>query len=120
MTVTVNIGAYRQVGALSGLGVTSPDGDGGYIPVPAALSPSEWRFSIEKASVRSAERYFAAAVIARATHVLTGRYHEGITTGTQIAWVDRSGVTHTANVIDVDDPEGAGVTTVALVTEVVD
>jgi hypothetical protein len=119
MRVTAHASAYRQVGTLSGLGVTSPDGDGGYTPVAASLSPSTWRFAIEKASLRAAERHFAAAVIARSTHMLTGRYHAGITTGTQIVWVDRAGATHTANVTDADDVEGAGVTSVVLVSEVV-
>ncbi len=34
--------------------------------------------------------------------------------------MDRSGVSHVANVLDVDDTEGAGVETVALVSEIVD
>ena len=120
MTVTLNIGSYRQVGTLTGMGVTSPDGDGGFVPVPAALSPTTWRFALERASVRAAQRYFSATVIAQATHMMTGRFHAGITTGTQIVWVDRAGETHTANVLDVNDPEGAGVTSVVLASEVVD
>lgn len=117
MTVTLAIGNYRQVGALTAPGTSSPDGNGGYVPSGgyAALSPPEWRFAIEKASARSAERYFSATVIDRATHILTGRYHAGISTETRIVWVDRSGVTHTANVLDVNDTEGAGVTSVVLV-----
>ena len=118
MTVTVDIGSLRQLATLSALGVTSPDGDGGYIPKPTALSPAEWRCAIEKASARSAERIFSATVVAMATHIFRGRFHAGMTTQTQLTWVDRAGVTHIANALEVVDTEGAGVETVVAAAEV--
>jgi hypothetical protein len=36
-----------------------------------------------------------------------------------MVWTDRAGVVHTGNVLDVIDVEGAGVQTMARVTEVV-
>ena len=117
MTVNVNTGTYRQVVNLTAPGATSPDGDGGYVQTFPSLSPSQWRCAIEKASVSSAERHFAGTVIAQGTHIMTGRFHAGITTETRLSWVDRAGTTHTANVIDVEDPEGAGVVTVVLAVE---
>lgn len=119
VTVTVAIGTYRQVATLSAPGAASPDGDGGYVQTYAALSPPTWRCAIEKASVSRGERNFASTVIAQASHILTGRFHEGITTQTRIVWVDRAGATHTANVLDVADPEGAGVLSIVLASEVV-
>lgn len=119
MTVNVNIGSYRQLATLSGQASTSPDGDGGYVPVLAALSPAEWRCAIERASVSSSERNFGSTVIAQATHIFTGRFHAGITTKTQLTWVDRSGRIHTANALDVVDVEGAGVVTMVAASEVV-
>jgi hypothetical protein len=116
--VTVDIGAMRQVGTLSTPGTATSDGDGGFTQTYTALDPAEWRFAIEKASVRAAERHFAATITAHATYIMTGRFHAGITTQTRIVWVDRSGETHTGDVLDVDDPEGAGVQTVVLVSEV--
>ena len=118
MTVHVNTGTYRQVATLSAPGVTSPDGDGGYVQTYPALSPPQWRCAIEKATVASGERHFGSTVIAQATHLLTGRFHAGITTQTRLTWVDRAGTTHTANVIGVEDPEGAGVLTIVAVAEV--
>lgn len=118
MTVTTKTGTYRQVVSLSAPSVTSPDADGGFVQTYAALSPSEWRCSIERASVASAERSFAATVIAQATHVFEGRFHSGITTRTRLVWVDRAGTTHTANVIDYVDVEGAGVITRVAASEV--
>jgi hypothetical protein len=120
MAVTLTLGALRQLGTLSTPGPPVPDGDGGFTQTSIPLDPPVWRFAIEKASVRSAERHFAATVIAQAAYILTGRFHPGITTQTRIAWVDRAGATHTANVLDVDDTEGAGVETVVAVSEVVD
>ena len=118
MTVALDVGRLRQVGTLSAPGDPAADGDGGYTQTYAALSPSTWRFAIEPATSRTAERHFAATVIAHATAVLRGRYHSGITTKTRIVWTDRSGATHTADVLAVDDTEGAGVESVVLVSEV--
>lgn len=120
MTVNVKIGTYRQVAALSApSGAPTPDGDGGFTYTYADLSPAEWRCAIERASVASAERSFAATVISQATHVFTGRFHSGITTKTRLIWVDRAGATHTANALDVVDVEGAGVLTMVAASEVV-
>lgn len=117
VTVTIDIGRLRQVATLSAPGAVSPDGDGGYLQTYASLSPSQWRCSIESVSV-SAERHFSATVLARASHLMRGRFHEGITTATRVSWVDRAGTTHTANVVGVKDSEGAGVETIAVVSEV--
>lgn len=119
MSVTLVLGELRQTATLTGPGTATPDGDGGYTYTYAALNPSEWRCSIEKASAKLAERIFAATVIAHATHILTGRYHSGITSKTRITWVDRAGISHVGNVLDYTDTEGAGVESVVLVSEII-
>jgi glutamine amidotransferase PdxT len=118
MTVVLDIGKLRQTVTLANPRDVTVDGDTTQV-YDVALNPPTWRASIEKASVRTAERSFGATVIAQATNILTGRFHPGITTETQMTWVDRAGVTHTGSVLDVADPEGAGVATVVLVAEVV-
>lgn len=118
MSVTIEIGALRQVGTLSNPGTPVPDGDGGFTQTYTPLDPPTWRFAMQVASVRAAERHFAATVTAHASYIFSGRYHPGITTKTRIVWTDRSGEVHTGNVLDVDDTEGAGVETVVLVTEI--
>lgn len=119
MSVTLAIGELRQVVTLSAPGPRVPDGHGRFTQTFAPLNPAEWRCAIEKATVRSAERHFAGTVISHAMYILRGRFHSGITTLTRMVWVDRAGATHTADVLDVNDSEGAGVETVALVAEVV-
>jgi hypothetical protein len=119
MAVTIDIGSLRQVVTLSGPGAPVADGDGGYTQTFAPLDPPTWRAAIEAASVRASEAHFAATITAHASYILTGRYHPGITTQTRLVWTDRSGEVHTANALDVDDTEGAGVETVVLVSEVV-
>lgn len=119
MTVITDVGAYRQTATLSILGTPVADGDGGWTSPIVAMDPSEWRCAIERASVSSAERSFSDTVIAQATYILRGRFHSGINTHTRVQWTDRAGVVHAANVIDVADPEGAGVETIVAVTEVV-
>jgi Phage head-tail joining protein len=120
MTVSLVVGELRQVVALSAPGAAVPDGDGGFTQLYTPLDPPIWRCAIEKASVRASERLFAGAVIAQATYILTGRFHPGISTKTRAVWVDRAGQMHTTDVLDVNDTEGAGVETVALVSEVVE
>jgi hypothetical protein len=119
--VGVVIGDLRQAATLANPGTPVPDGDGGFTRPMVPLNPAVWRCAVEKATVRSAERHFAATVIAHATHIFSGRFHPGINaqSPTQIVWTDRANVTHTGNVLDVDDTEGAGVETVALVSEVI-
>lgn len=119
MAVTIKIGELRQVVTLSNPGTPVPDGDGGFTTVYTALDPVEWRCSIDKATVRNAERHFAATITSHATYIMNGRFHSGITTQTRMVWTDRSGAVHTGNVLDVADTEGAGVETVVLVAEVV-
>lgn len=118
MTVTIDIGTLRQVATLSSLAVTSPDGDGGYIPIPAPLSPAEWRCAIVKGTTGAAARLFSQTVLAITTHIIRGRFHAGIDTQTRVTWVDRAGVTHTGDAVGVEDTEGAGVETVVAVAEV--
>lgn len=118
MSVSLVLGELRTVCSLSVAGTTVPDGDGGFTQASVPLSPPTWRCAIEKASARASERKFAATVTAHATYIMSGRYHPGITTETIVTWVDRGGTTHVANVLDVDDTEGAGVETVIAVSEV--
>ncbi len=117
MAVTIILGDLRQAATVSNPGAQVPDGGGGYVLEYAQAGPG-WRCQIEKATVRAAERHFAAAVIAKATHVLSGRYNPNIISKSRIAWTDRNGEAHSAEVLDVDDTEGQGVETVALVTEI--
>jgi len=118
MTVIAKTGTYRQLATLSSPGAAVPDGDGGFTQAQVPLDPPEWRCAIESASAAAAERSFSSTVIAQASQVLTGRFHPGITTSTQVVWTDRAGVSHLANVLGVEDVEGAGVVTMVLVSEV--
>ncbi len=120
MSITLNLGKLRNIATLFGPGPAVPDGLGGYTQTDVPLDPPEWWCGIEKAALRAAERRFAAAVTAKATHIFSGRFHEGITAQTIVTWTDRAGVLHRGNVLDYDDTEGAGVETVALVSEVGD
>ena len=120
MAVTIAIGRLRQVAQIWNPGAPQADGEGDFGQTYVAADPPVWRCAIEAASVRASERHFPGAVLSQASHILTGRFHPAITTLTRIVWVDRYGETHTANVLDTDDSEGAGVETVALVSEIVD
>lgn len=118
MTVTLSLGKHRNLATVYEPGAAVPDGLGGFTQADVALDPPEWWCQIDKAALRAAERRFSATVTAKATHLFSGRFHEGITTRTIVVWTDRAGLVHRGNVLDYDDTEGAGVETVALVSEV--
>jgi hypothetical protein len=118
VTVTLQLGKLRQTVTLSGPGTPAADGTGGYTLTYSALNPATWRAAIEKATVKKAEKHFGETVLTHAMYILSGRYHSGIDNQTRMVWTDRGGVVHTANVLDVNDSEGAGVETVVLVSEV--
>lgn len=118
MSVAMVIGALRQMATLDApSGPPIPDGDGGFTQVYAPLVPPVWRCQIQKATLALSEKHFAQTSIGHATHIFNGRFHPDIGFNTRVTWTDRSGLKHVGNVIDVDDTEGAGVETVALVTE---
>jgi hypothetical protein len=112
------VGTYRQVVTVTTRGAAVPDGDGGYVQAETIEQPTPWRCAIEKVALRLAERAVAGSLLSRATHQLVGRWHPTLTTQSRISWQDRAGVTHLADVIDVDDVEGAGIQTQALVVEI--
>jgi hypothetical protein len=120
MTVILDLGTFRQVVTLSAPGAPVPDGDGGYTQTYAPLDPETWRCKIESSGSAVAVRHFAATVIAQAQWLFSGRFHPGISakTPTRVVWTDRAGVVHTGTVLGDDDVEGAGVQTLALVTEI--
>lgn len=119
MSVHTNASTYRQTATLSEASTPVANADGDYSQSYVALDPAQWRCAIERASVANSESHFASTVIAQATHVIRGRYHPGITTGTRIQWSDRNGDVHIVNVIDAADLEGAGVETLVAAVEIV-
>ncbi len=118
--VVLDLGSLRQVATL-----TEPpfpptnDGTGGFSSTATPVVPTTWRCAIESASrARAEERLVAGTVLSNATHVFRGRFHSGITTRTVITWTDRAGLVHTGNVLGAEDTDGAGIETVAFVSEI--
>jgi hypothetical protein len=109
----------RQVVTLAGPDVSSPDGDGGFVQTFTPLNPAVWRCKIDAGRPGKSEEVREGTITGHATYTMTGRFHTGITNQTRMVWTDRAGVVHTGNVLDVIDVEGAGVQTMARVTEVV-
>ena len=118
MGIALALGALRQAVTLSAPGAAVPDGDGAYTQAYTPLDPALWWCAIKAVTPRPSESTIAGTVTGHATHVLTGRFHPGITSQTRFVWTDTAGAVHTAHAIDVDDAEGAGIQTVAMVTEI--
>lgn len=92
------------------------DGDGGYTQAWSTLVDA-WA-SIQTATQRTLERLVASTVTAQASHVVRMRHHPSVTQTSRIVWVDRAGTSHTANVTDVQDPDGSGTELILLCAEV--
>jgi head-tail adaptor len=109
-----SIGSHRHVVSLANPGTATPDGDGGYVQTPVPLDPSEWHCSILPATAQDLERQAASTVASTATHILTGRYHAGITTQTTVMFKTRR-----FSVTGVSNPEERNIETVVLAVEMV-
>lgn len=110
---TSSIGSHRHVVTLANPAAAVADGDGAYTQAFVALEPATWRCAIAPATARNLERLVAGTVIATATHLLTGRYHSGITTKTKVTFKSRS-----FSVVGVVNREERNIETVAICVEV--
>jgi head-tail adaptor len=110
------IGSYRHVVTLDEPGPPISDPDGGFVPSWLPLDPPDWRCAIQPPStrLRSFESIGGGSVIAQATHVITGRYHPGITSQTRITFKGR-----TFNVLYASNVDERDRTTELLAAEVV-
>lgn len=114
----MNLGGQRNLINVFNPGAPVSDGDGGFtLTYSAAMQPTWWA-SIERAGQQKAARVFSDTTLSHATHLLQGRFHPQLITKSRVTWTDRSSVLHTADVLDVDDVQGRGVETVALVSEI--
>lgn len=76
------------------------------------LDPPSWRCRIDPASVRELEYVASGTALARASHILEGDFHPGITTQTQILFNGR-----TFFVNGVINPEERNIDTIAFCEE---
>jgi head-tail adaptor len=114
----MNLGSQRNLVTVENPGAPAADGDGGFTLTYAAASQGQWWAAISTASARVAERVFSSTITGHANYILTGRFHPEIGLQTRLTWTDRAGAVHVSNVLDVNDTNGAGVETVALVSEI--
>lgn len=110
----MTVGELRHWITLETPGTPVADGDGGYTQTWSALTPSPVAASIVPASARELERVIAGTVLSSATHIVTIRYHSGVTTKTRITFGAR-----TLNVVGLMNPDERNVWTVMTAVEVV-
>lgn len=108
----MDLGPLRHVVTLENPGTPIPDGDGGFTETWMALSPSTMQASIQPATDRVLERITSGTVESMATHVVTMRYHAGVTTKTRLTWEGR-----TFAVTGVRDPDLRHIQTIAICVE---
>lgn len=78
-------GAFTHRVSLDVSGTPVPDGDGGFTVPWTALTPSPVWAAIAPATVKNLERV-AATVVGIATHLVTIRYHSGVTLSTRVTY----------------------------------
>lgn len=83
------IGARRHWITLDAPVTVTADGDGGDVKTWAPLTPAGTWAAIVPATARDLERVAANTVTSTATHILTMRYHAGVTTQTRVTFGTR-------------------------------
>jgi len=86
----MSIGAFRHAVLFQSPGAPVPTTDGGFTLTWTDLSPAMWQVSIEPATAKDLERVAAGTVISQATHIVTGRFHPGVTTQTRMVFNGRT------------------------------
>lgn len=76
------------------------DGQGGWVPGWADLTPPDWWVSIESPSARDLERLQAGSVISSATRILRGRYRSDVTMPTRVTFGARVFDVNAINTVD--------------------
>jgi hypothetical protein len=100
-------------------GARTPGVDGMYTQTPIAIVPSPLIGSVRDATPRDLERFVAGTVVSTASRLVVLPFHPGITTRSVLAWKDRHGRTHTANVTGISNPDGREIDLVILAAEIV-
>lgn len=80
----MDLGSLRHRVTLENPGGSVPDTEGGFTQAWALLSPPKMWAAIIPATARDLERVVANTVQASASHLITMRYHSGVTTKTRI------------------------------------
>jgi head-tail adaptor len=115
----MDIGQLRHRVTLTNPGTPVADGDGGYTETFTALSPATVSAAIKPATARDLERVAGGTVMSTASHLITMRFHPGVTTETKVAWTTKDGRTHTANVTGVQNTDERSIELVLTCVEVV-
>jgi len=108
---TVPTGERRHWVDVYNPGDPEPDGDGGW--QTPMVSAGAWAVQIRPASQRELERVGAGTSVTTATHLVTGRYHDGVKADSRLVFRGR-----TFNVTGVVVPEELNVETIAMCVEV--
>lgn len=85
----MKVGALRHQITLQNPGAAVPDGDGGFTQTWTNLDPARVSAAIQPATARDLERIVANTEQSKASHLVTIRYHSGVTTETRILFGTR-------------------------------
>jgi hypothetical protein len=112
-------GQRNQEIALTRPGPRVRGNDGNYTSTPEPLSPATAWARLELANAKALENVAASTTLGIATHVLTIPYHPQVSLKTHVAWIDRLGHSHNANVIGYSNPDGNAIETVMVIAEII-
>jgi hypothetical protein len=112
-------GQRTQEIAMTNPGTRQKNADGGYDVPRVPLSPPTAWAKLEVATPKALERTVADTTIGVATHVVTIPYHPQVTLKTDVAWIDRAGGQHHANVLGYSNPDQSAIETVMIIAEII-
>lgn len=84
------IGQNRNLVTLEEPIATTMDGAGGYVDTWGPLDPATWYCAVEDATASAMERAGFGTAFGQATHILTGRYHPGLSTNARVHFGSRA------------------------------
>jgi head-tail adaptor len=117
--MTIRAGARRHLVTLENPGTRTPDGDGGWTDVFAALNPPALYAEIKPATARDLERLAAGTVLSTESLLVMLPFHPDVTTKTRLTWIDPAGRAHAANVTGVNNPDQRCIDLILVAVEVV-
>lgn len=81
------------------------DPGGGYTETWATIAPNPLPAGIEPATAVNLERIVANVVQSTATHIVTIRFHPGVTLQSRVSFTDRAGKAHVLAVKGMQNPK---------------
>jgi len=112
----MDVGNLRQIVTVQGPGAVVPDGEGGFTQTYSNLVPAQMPADVRPVTAHDREIFVAGSTVqSTVSHVVTMRYHSGVTTKTRLLFGSR-----VLDVTGIQNPEERNISLVLSCVERVD